>query len=102
MYEVLAREYGVNIAAQCVRPIATIRAKAKSPHPIGFDLAEAARQSAWLTEAFRNRAETEHWGHDKWHRFDTEAKLVGLGMQYDPDASCGLIKKLAAQYDLLS
>ena len=45
-YDALAKEYGVDLAAQGVRPLSAIEAEAKHPPKGGCDLADSSRRSA--------------------------------------------------------
>jgi hypothetical protein len=63
-YDALAKEYGVDLAAQGVRPLSAIEAEAKHPPKGGCDLAESSRRSMWLTESFQKKAQAEHLSRD--------------------------------------
>jgi len=97
-YDALARDYRVDHAAQNVRPLSALEAEAKHPPKAGCDLAEAARRSAWLTEAFRKRAQAQQLGRDDWQRFGKDTEPVGLSMQQDPARACVLIDAIAKKY----
>lgn len=97
-YDALAKEYGVNIAAQGVRPLAAYEADAKSPPKAGCDLAESSRRSMWLAESFKQHAGADHLGRDDWQRFGKDAEAVGQLMQQDPEKACELIDRVAARY----
>jgi len=97
-YDALAKDYRVDMAGQHVRPMSEIEAEAKKPPKGKCDLAEAARRSMWLTQAFQKHAETAHLDRNAWQRFGKETEPVGLLMQQDPNEACGLIDDIAAQY----
>jgi len=95
-YDALAKDYGVDYAAQKVRPISAL--EADKPAPGHCDLAEAARRSMWLTETFQKHAEASSMTRDDWRRFGKQTEPVGLMMQQDPDKACALIDTIAAGY----
>jgi len=97
-YDALAKEYGVDLAAQGVRPLSAIEADAKHPPKSGCDLAEASRRSTWLTQSFQKKAQDEHLGREDWQRFGKETEPVGPLMQRDPNKACALIDTIAAHY----
>lgn len=97
-YDVLAKEYGVDLAAQGVRPLSAIEAEAKHPPKSGCDLAESSRRSMWLTESFQKKAQAEHLGRDDWQRFGKQTEPIGPLMQQDPNQACALIDTIAKQY----
>ena len=97
-YDALAKEYGVDIAAQGVRPLSAIEAEAKHPSTGGCDLAESSRRSMWLTKSFQKKAQAEHLGRDDWQRFGKETEPIGPLMQQDPNKACALIDSIAKQY----
>jgi len=95
-YDALAKDYGVDYAAQKVRPLSAL--EADKPAPGHCDLAEAARRSMWLTETFQKHAEASAMTRDDWQRFGKQTEPVGLMMQQDPDKACALIDTIAAGY----
>ena len=97
-YDALAKEYGVDLSAQGVRPLSVLEAESKHPPKTGCDLAEASRRSMWLTESFQKKAQAEHLGRDDWQRFGKETEPVGPAMQQDPNKACALIDTIARQY----
>ena len=99
-YDALAKDYGVDYAAQKVRPLSAYEAEAQHPPKSGCDLAESARRSAQLTEAFRRKSDAEHLGREDWQRFGKDTEPIGLAMQQDPQKACALIDGVAAKYGL--
>ena len=99
-YDALAKEYGVDLAAQGVRPLSAIEAEARHPPKTGCDLAEASRRSMWLTQSFQKKAQDEHLGRDDWQAFGKQTEPVGPLMQKDPDKACALIDSIGRQYGL--
>ena len=97
-YDALAKDYGVDLAGQNVRPLSAIGAESKHPSKSGCDLAEASRRSTWLTESFQKKAQDEHLGRDDWQRFGKQTEPVGPLMQQDPVKACALIDSIARQY----
>ena len=97
-YDALAKEYGVDLAAQGVRPLSAIEAEGNHPPKAGCDLAEASRRSTWLTQSFQTKVRDEHLGRDDWQRFGKETEPVGPLMQRDPNKACALIDAIAKQY----
>ena len=97
-YDALAKEYGVDLAAQGVRPLSAIEAEAKHPPKGGCDLAESSRRSMWLTESFQKKAQAEHLSRDDWQRFGEQTEPIGPLMQQDPAKACALIDSIAKQY----
>jgi hypothetical protein len=97
-YDALAKEYGVDLAAQGVRPLSAIEAEAKHPPKGGCDLAESSRRSMWLTESFQKKAQAEQLGRDAWQRFGEQTEPIGPLMQQDPAKACTLIDSIAKQY----
>lgn len=97
-YDALAKQYKVDLAAQNVRPLSAVKRESKNPPAKGCDLAESARRSMWLTEAFQNRADTQGLTRDDWQEFGKLIEPVGLLMQQDPDQACTLIDIIAEKY----
>lgn len=97
-YAALAKEYGVDLSAQGVRPLSAIEAEAKHPSTGRCDLAESSRRSMWLTESFQKKAQAEHLSRDEWQRFGKQTEPIGPLMQQDPDKACALIDSIAKQY----
>jgi len=99
-YDALARDYHVDYAAQNVRPLSALEAEAKNPPKDGCDLAESARRSVWLTQAFKKRADAEQLGRDDWQQFGKDTQLIGPMMQQDPQQACEMIDTVARKYRL--
>ncbi|HET7778922.1 MAG TPA: hypothetical protein VFL07_10230 [Rudaea sp.] len=99
-YDALAKEYGVDLAAQGVRQLSAIESEARHSPKTGCDLAEASRRSMWLTQSFQKKAQDEHLGRDDWQAFGKQTEPVGPLMQKDPDKACALIDSIARQYGL--
>jgi len=97
-YDALAKDYGVDLAGQNVRPLSAIEAESKHSSKSGCDLAEASRRSTWLAESFRKKAQDEHLGRDDWQRFGKQTEPVGPLTQRDPVKACALIDSIARQY----
>lgn len=97
-YDALAKDYGVDIAAQGVRPLSAVETEGRHPPKTGCDLAESSRRSMWLTEAFQKHAQAKHLQRDDWQQFGKETEPVGLLMQQDPEQACALIDSIAAKY----
>lgn len=99
-YDALAKDYHVDYAAQNVRPLSALEAEAKHPPQDGCDLAESARRSVWLTQAFKQRADAEQLGRDEWQQFGKDTQLIGPMMQQDPQQACEMIDTVARKYRL--
>ncbi|MEO7755875.1 MAG: hypothetical protein ABIS07_04815 [Dokdonella sp.] len=97
-YDALAKQYGVDLAAQGVRSLAVVEAEGRHPPKTGCDLAESSRRSMWLTESFQKHAQDAHLQRDDWQQFGKEMEPVGLLMQQDPNQACGLIDTIASKY----
>ena len=99
-YDALATDYGVDYRAQNVRPLSALEGEAKHPPTDRCDLAEAARRSVALTQAFQQRARDAQLPREDWQRFGKDSEPVGLLMQQDPAKACALIDDLAKTYRL--
>ena len=99
-YDTLATDYGVDYRAQNVRPLSALEGEAKHPPTDRCDLAEAARRSVALTQAFQQRARDAQLPREDWQRFGKDSEPVGLLMQQDPAKACALIDDLAKTYRL--
>ena len=99
-YDALAADYHVDYAAQNVRPLSALGAEARNPPTDGCDLAESARRSVWLTQAFKTRADAEKLGRDDWQQFGKDTQLIGPMMQQDPIQACEMIDAVASKYHL--
>ena len=97
-YDALASEFRVDLGGQHVRSIKEVETPPGHVPQGKCDLAEAARRSMWLTESFQKHAQAERLDRDAWQRFGKETEPVGLLMQQDPDAACGLVDDIAAKY----
>ena len=97
-YDALAKEYGVDIAAQGVRPLSVLEEEGRHPPKTGCDLAESSRRSMWLTETFQKHAQAANLQRDDWQQFGKEMEPVGLLMQQDPNQACALIDTIATKY----
>ncbi|MEO5560159.1 MAG: hypothetical protein ABIR10_10805 [Dokdonella sp.] len=97
-YDALAKDYGVDLAAQNVRSLAVVEGEGKHPPKTGCDLAESSRRSMWLTESFQKHAQDANLRRDDWQTFGKEMEPVGLLMQQDPKQACALIDTIAAKY----
>lgn len=97
-YDALAKEYGVDIAAQGVRPMSVIEEEGNHPPKAGCDLAESSRRSMWLTESFQKHAQEANLQRDDWQQFGKDMEPVGLLMQQDPNQACALIDAIAKKY----
>jgi hypothetical protein len=97
-YAALAKDYGVDMAAQHVRPLSALESESAKPPKGGCDLAESARRAMWLNESFTKRADLNHLGRDERQAFGKENAQVGLLMQEDPSRACALIDRIATKY----
>ena len=100
-YDALAKDYGVDYAAQAVRPLSAYEADAKAPPKAGCDIVEASKRSMWLTTAFQQHAEAKKLDREAWVTFGNETEPVGLAMQQDPAEACAMIDRIAAKYGLV-
>jgi len=97
LYDRIAVKFGVDEAAQGVRPLSEY----EKPAPQGScDLTAAALRSAWLTEAFQKYAEARALDREAWQKFGDETAPIGLAMQQDPARACAMIDEVAARYGL--
>jgi hypothetical protein len=99
-YDAIARDYGVDYAAQNVRPLSAYEADARHPPQNRCDIAEASRRSVALTEAFRRKAEAEKLGREDWQQFGKDSEGAGLLMQRDAEKACRRLDDIAAKYGL--
>lgn len=99
-YDAIAHDYGVDYAAQKVRPLSAYEADARRPPTDRCDIAEASRRSVALTEAFRRKADAGKLLREDWQSFGKDTEQAGLLMQKDPEKACRRLADIAAKYGL--